>query len=74
MIAILAIGFMVYSSYAPNSQVSILAGAVGVSSSEIFRESFENKFYERFGIEIIDDVLDWILSKINVYLILCFFE
>ena len=46
-----------------DQQSGLMSAAVGVSASEVLERSFESKLYKRVGLEIIDDVLSWMLNK-----------
>jgi hypothetical protein len=40
-----------------------MAQATEIAASEIARDSRENKLYRKYGVEIVDDVLDWVLEN-----------
>lgn len=40
-----------------------MASATDIAASEIAKDSRENKLYRKFGVEIIDDVLQWVLEN-----------
>lgn len=44
-------------------QSETMAMATAVAATDIMRESRKNSFYRKVGVEIVDDVLEWVLDK-----------